>query len=246
MDVQDAKQLAEACKVRAEFCGFLASVYFKELTEEQIEALSRIEFECDDSLVSRGYARIADYLKYRDSGTRQDLAVDYARVFLGAGQYDKITAPPYESVFTSDDGLLMQDARDKALSYYRTFGYDLPEGNTIPEDHISFELQFAALLAEESARVLEAGDYDRFAELVALQRGFFLYHQKNWFPRFCDAVDTHAQTDFYRAIALITRGYLEEEAAFLDGAAELAGVQGDAGDLHPAWMDEELPEAVAV
>lgn len=246
MDVDDVKQLTEACRARAEFCRFLASVYFKELTEGQIESLSAITFERDDSLLSKGYGLMVNYLKYRDSGTRQDLAVDYAHVFLGAGNYDKIMAPPYESVFTCEKPLLMQDARDKALSYYRELGHDLPEDNTTPEDHISFELQFVALMADGAASALDDGDEESFAHLLELQRGFFRYHQANWIPRFCDAIEEHARTDFYRGVSLLTRGYLEEEAAFLEGAAEISGVEGIAGDLHPAWMDGERLEAVAV
>ena len=59
-----------------------------------------------------------EYLRHRDSGTRQELAVDYARVFLCAGMYEQLMAPPYESVYTSEEHLLMQDARDSAVAFY--------------------------------------------------------------------------------------------------------------------------------
>ena len=80
----------------------------------------------DGSTIDEGLAVIREYLRHRHGGTRQELAVDYARVFLGAGSYDRILAPPYESVFTSEERILMQDARDGAVSYYRRGGLDLP------------------------------------------------------------------------------------------------------------------------
>ena len=160
-------------------------------------------------------------MRHRDTGTRQELAVDYARVFLGAGQYDKITAPPYESVYTSEDHLLMQDARDGALKHYRAEGLDLPEENTTPEDHVGFEMQFMATLIERTADALAAGDGARFDELVRRQRSFFEEHLANWLPAFAGDIDRFCKTEFYHGIADLVRGLLEEERAVLDDLADV-------------------------
>ncbi|MFR1168535.1 MAG: molecular chaperone TorD family protein [Adlercreutzia equolifaciens] len=50
----------------------------------------------DGTAIDEGLRAIKEYLRHRHGGT-QELAVDYARVFLGAS-YDRILAPPYESV----------------------------------------------------------------------------------------------------------------------------------------------------
>ena len=142
--------MREANETRAAFCRFLASLYLYELTDEQIEAFAHIEIAGDGTAIDEGLRAIKEYLRHRHGGTRQELAVDYARVFLGAGSYDRILAPPYESVFTSEERILMQDARDGAVTYYRRGGLDLPADNTTPEDHLGFELQFAAVLAGQA------------------------------------------------------------------------------------------------
>ncbi len=239
LSADEARELAEACVARAGFARFMASLFLYELTEEQIETFAKGEFPSTDSGIDAGMAQAKEYLRHRHGGTRQELAVDYARVFLGAGSYDKITAPPYESVFTSEEKLLMQEARDGALAYYRSIGLDLPAENTTPEDHAGFELQFAAEVADRTAAALAAGDFAEAAQLVELGRGFFTFHLANWLPALCDAVDEHAQTDFYHAVALMARGYVEEEAAFFNEVAALFG-------LPEQPQEVAAPSAVAV
>ena len=109
LDGAAIQEMREANETRAAFCRFLASLYLYELTDEQIEAFAHIEIAGDGTAIDEGLRAIKEYLRHRHGGTRQELAVDYARVFLGAGSYDRILAPPYESVFTSEERILMQD-----------------------------------------------------------------------------------------------------------------------------------------
>ena len=172
MDQQTKDDIITSGADRAGFYSFLAGVYLWEPTSEQIEAMAAANFPVGEDAFGHGYALIADYLRHRDTGTRQEIAVDYAHTFLGAGNYDKLMAPPYESVYTSEEHLLMQDARDGALSFYRSEDLDLPAENTTPEDHIGFEMQFMAKLIDRSCDALSAGDNAEFARLVRVQHEF--------------------------------------------------------------------------
>ena len=129
MDKTLMEEIVAANEARAAFDRFLASLFLYELKDDQIERLAHLEFERDGSKVAQGYAQMVEYLRHRNRATAQTLAVDYAHTFLGAGTYDHVLAPPYESVFTSKQRLLMQDARDGALAYYRSEGVDLPADN---------------------------------------------------------------------------------------------------------------------
>lgn len=238
-----AQEMREANEARAAFCRFLASLYLYELTDEQIEAFAHIEVAGDGTLIDEGLRTIKEYLRHRHGGTRQELAVDYARVFLGAGSYDRILAPPYESVFTSEERILMQDARDGAVTYYRRAGLDLPADNTTPEDHLGFELQFAAALADNANEALAADDGETFAEVVSLARSFFVHHQQNWLPALCEAIDEIAETDFYRGVAQMTRGYVESESSFFDEVTSVLSLGDEVDEILPAWdvADEGAP-----
>lgn len=211
MEQRDSEELTVTNTARKGFYEFLASIYKLELTDKQIETLATQDFPLDAEYVGEGYAAVKEYLRHRDSGTRQELAVDYAHVFLCAGSYEQMIAPPYESVYTSVDHLLMQDARDAVLVHYRSEGLDLPAENTTPEDHLSFEFQFMAKLIERAQMAIETGNDLSFAELCAKQRAFYDEHLKNWVPQLCSDVRAHANTDFYRGIADITQGFLNLE-----------------------------------
>lgn len=50
-----------------------------------------------------------------------DLATEYTSLFLNAGRN---TVFLYESVYTSEERLLMQEAQDEVLSEYRKEGLD--------------------------------------------------------------------------------------------------------------------------
>lgn len=222
MDEQLKQEVLASCAARAGFYRFLAGVFLYEPTAEQIEAMARASLPTEEGEIGRGYAMIAAYLRHRDSGTRQQIAVDYAHVFLGAGNYDKIMAPPYESVYTSEERILMQDARDDALAFYRREGLDLPPENTTPEDHLGFEMQFMATLVERCAEALTGGDETEFVRLVGVQRAFFDAHLANWLPQFSRDIDTHCATDYYHGVALLVRGLLAEEAEVLADLEDVA------------------------
>lgn len=222
MDKQTQEDIIASGADRAGFYRFLAGVYLWEPKDAQIEAMASAGFPVGDDAFGRGYALIAEYLRHRDTGTRQQIAVDYAHTFLGAGNYDKLMAPPYESVYTSEEHLLMQDARDGALSFYRSEGLDLPEENTTPEDHIGFEMQFMATLVERACEALVAGEEGEFARLVRVQREFYAQHLANWLPAFVADIERHCKTDYYRGMAQLTRAFLAEEDEQLKALASEA------------------------
>ena len=75
-------------------------------------------------------------------GRRGDLAVDFLHTFIGVTQDREQVAFPYESVYTSPEHLLMQDARDEVLAAYRAAKVVLVDEACEPEDHLAFELEF--------------------------------------------------------------------------------------------------------
>lgn len=222
MDETLKRDLLASCTSRSSFYRFLASLFLYEPTDEQIETLAHADLPTVvGGEIGRGYELIHEYLRHRNQGTRQAIAVDYAHTFLGAGHYESITAPPYESVFTSEEHLLMQDARDGALAYYRSENLDLPEDNTTPEDHIGFELQFMATLIERMAAAVDAGDEERIQALARRQRSFFDEHLANWLPAFAQAIDQNCKTNFYHGVACLTRGLVINDRPVFDELVEL-------------------------
>ena len=218
MEQHDREELAEVNAARKGFYEFLASMYKLELTDEQIGTLTKQDLPTDAEYVGAGYATVKEYLRHRDSGTRQELAVDYARVFLCAGMYEQLMAPPYESVYTSPKRLMMQDARDEVLVLYRAFGLDKQESWKEGEDHIALELEFEQILCERAIAAYEAGDEDECLKLLLSQRNFLEDHLLAWYPMMAADLQKFPQTDFYKGLGKLTDGFLRNDREFLDAA----------------------------
>ena len=201
------------------FLRTLASLLYKELTQEQIDALRAYDFmsmrnDTENEDLSNGFYGLGRYLKRCGVNVRQDLAVEYARIFLAAGVADGIGATPYESVFTSPEGLLMQDARDEVVKIYRKQGMKVDKELNDPEDHLAFEIQFLANMCEKTRAALDAEEDVK--ELVGVQVDFIDNHIFNWINALMDKVDEYAMSGFYPSVMQVIRGYLTEHKAILN------------------------------
>lgn len=209
---------------RSEFYRMLSHIYLKELTQSQVEHLAQMDFSGmtgDEPLIEEGYEDIRGFLRHLNTGTRQSLAVDYAHTFLAAGNYESFAATPYESVFTSELGLLMQEARDEVYKMYCAEHIQPEESLHLPEDHVSFEFEFMATMLERTNEALDAGDIEQAIEYAKTAQRFHQEHQLNWIDDLCDAIIDVAQTDFYRGISKITRGYVHLETEVIDDELEM-------------------------
>jgi len=226
MTCEDANVLpgAEYYRDLAALYRFYSSAFLYELTPEQIELLATADMgadiaDDDTSDEAQGYRWMRAYLAHRGPDARRDLAVDYARVFLGAGVFEGDTAVPYESVYLSEEGILMQEPRDEVVACYRKNGFAVRGDMNVPEDHAGFELEFCALLCDRAAEALEAGDSEALRGVLGEQSGFIGQHLLSWLPMLQARVDTWAELRFYPALVRIVIGTLHENLA---ANAELA------------------------
>ena len=223
-------QLIALNEGRAALYRTLAHLYFTEVSEAQVEHMANQDFagmSGGDPLIAEGFEDIRRYLRKRDTGTRQELAVDYAHTFLAAGNYESFAATPYESVFTSETGLLMQDARDEVYKMYCTEHVQPSESLHTPEDHVTFEFEFVATLLERTNDALRADEAEEALRYARTAQGFNEKHQLNWIDDLCDAVMDCAQTRFYRGLSKVTRGWVRLEAAVMaDEVAALEELRG--------------------
>lgn len=197
---------------------FLARLYRVEVDQTLLDQMAQMDFsiESDQPGITEGYRMIGSFLARRSPDMLTDLAVDYASVFIGAGKTEGNAAYPYESVYTSPDRLIMQEARDQVLKAYRAEGLDRSDTFDDPEDHIALEFEYMAHLCQKTHAALleEAGP--AAADYLAKQKNFLERHLLNWIPSFCADVVRIAETEFYQGAARITRGYLEMEQPLIE------------------------------
>lgn len=202
----------------------LGRLFQREVDAELLRSLceGRYPARTGNDHLDEGYRGLVVFLNHRGERTGTELNVDYLHVFIGNTQDASHVAYPYESVYTSPDHLLMQDARDAVLAAYRSEMITLVNEHNEPEDHMGFELAFCAVLLRRAVEALTAGNIARAIELVEKERAFVRDHLGAWAPEFASDVKRIAQTGFYRALADILLGYLEVDTATMESvAAEL-------------------------
>lgn len=183
----------------------LSRLYRQEVDAPLLERLRGMTFpqNCPQPELEAGYRALERWLSAGTEDALDALAVDFARVFLGAGSAEGCAAFPYESVYTSPKRLVMQDAWERVKSLYAAHGVRIDtDSSELMEDHIAYELAYMALLCREGAERAE-------------QRAFLEEHLLTWVPAFCADLQRCAGTGFYRCVAQLTLGWLKLEEGLL-------------------------------
>jgi TorA maturation chaperone TorD len=166
--------------------------------------------------VQRGLALLQNWTQAVRGGMSSEaldeLRVDYTRLMLGV---DRVLAPPWESVYFSEDRLVFQEQTMQVRAWYRRFGVEAANHEQEPDDHIGLEFAFVAHLAQQALVALEQQEQAAFEHVLAAQREFLSEHLLKWAPQWCNLVQSQANTDFFRGIALLTKGILAELASIL-------------------------------
>lgn len=225
---------------RRDTYAFLARMYRVEIDQSLLAAMKGLSFEGrGDGAFARGAQRLCGYLEALPFNAKTELAVDFAKVFLGMGAENGKAAYPYESVYTSEEHLMMQDAHSAVARLFREKGVAPVSARAVqadylaaalgdavePVDHIAHELDFMAYLVEEGQRFAEADDAVAVATSVGEQWSFLTEHLLAWVPAFCADVERFAETDFYRAVAQMTAAWVQEDDGLLADLVSAADVE---------------------
>ena len=93
---------------RANYYRFLRRFYFQEVDTPLWAQLKQMNIpaDCPQPRMAEGYEMLRDFLARHDADILDELAADFAKVFLASGEYQGKGAFPYESVYTSRQGLV--------------------------------------------------------------------------------------------------------------------------------------------
>ncbi len=213
-------------KYRELMYRFLASVFIEEVNQEMLDAMLEMEFpQIDEPEINweqdlkAGYEMLAGVIesfrgksKEEQAEMLEDLAADYAKTFLAAGDAAGKAAFPYESVYTGTDSQFGGSVQMNLNAEYAARGFSMREDMfKIMEDHIGLELNYMAELLKEEAEQLAAGEEKKADKLSKDMKKFFRRHISNWVLLFANDIYKYTDRDFYKAIARITIGFMELE-----------------------------------
>ena len=225
-EAADEVDLVELMNARAQGYGMLARLLRVEIDADTLKELQGMRFPTatGNAKADEGYRQMFEYLRRAWDDSITELAIDFVRTFIGHGVNGYSAAYPFESVYTSERRLLMQEARAEVLATFRENNLKKDRW-TEGEDHIALELEFMQRMSLRTAEALAAGNDDEAVELVRRQYTFLQDHLLNWVPMFVSDMRMFAKTLFYQGVAQLLMGHLEEDEAVL--AALLESVDGE-------------------
>lgn len=209
--------LAAECDARGNVYGFLSRCFEREVDGALVaQCAAGWSAEFADEALTRGIQGLCGAITACEEADLEDLAVDFNRVFFGMGPLASEKAFPYESVYTSEGGLMMQDAYSAVLEEYRGNGFAKNPAFSEPEDHIAVELAYMAELCRCSAQASREGRAEAAEEELRRQVEFLGGHLLSWVKRFAADVRNASQVPFYPQLASATEAFLEADARLLE------------------------------
>ena len=209
---EETVDLVALMNMRAQTYGLLANLFREEVDADSLRELQAMRFPTatGNAKVDEGYHLLYDYLKTAWDDSVTELAIDFVRTFIGHGVNAYSAAYPYESVYTSERRLMMQEARAEVLQTLRENGLKRGAWNE-GEDQFEF-MQRMSLRAVEA---LAAGDEDEAVGQLRTQRTFLHDHLLNWLPLLTNDMRLFSRTLFYQGLAQLAMGFAEEDASIL-------------------------------
>jgi len=220
------KKLIETATQRSNIYGLLTLIYRTEITKELLQHIKEPEFL--SVLSDMGAELENDFLQKNEDELIEDLAVEYARLFIGPDKH----ISPHESIHhdtgDGDWGQFWGRSTVEVKKFVETAGLEYKPDYTGMPDHISVEFEFMQQAAKREAQAREENDSDGLLYCLKMEKMFIEEHLLEWIPIFCDKVISEAELPFYREIAKVTKNFMEfekEEISKYISEAEKAGKQ---------------------
>ncbi len=181
--------------------GLLGNIYLCKPTREAIKNWK--ELLSGDVLHSLWELKEAiDGIDIHSEQEFEDLLWEFTRLFIGPY---KLPCPPWESVYTSAKGLMVQEPYDEVKDLHDEMGLVISNPDVMA-DHIGAELNFFSILFDRIDLDPGKGRY-----YIAAARRFLNEHLKKWIPQFTQDMEEAANLPFYKALARATRDFIVTE-----------------------------------
>lgn len=194
--------LLDYCTARKHFYQFLQLLFFKPLTEETVAQLRENSDTLQLTDMNEGGQLLHHFFDQATESTLLLAKDEFKRLFAGPGS---IPAPPWESVYRSQEHLLFGATTYQVRKKYHHFGLQYIRENNEPDDHLILELEFMAYLND---LCMKQQDVQGVADLLSSQIQFLDEHLCQWIPLFTEKILKAAKSDLYRGAALLLNDFI--------------------------------------
>ena len=129
------------------------------------------------------------------------------------------SVPVNESIYTSSQNLLMQEARDEMVVLLKKYSLSQTDGIREFEDHISVELLFMAKLIRLSIEALQNNDEEVYLSLLCEQLNMYKNHFDKWVGEFVSRIlsfDLAEGEIIYRSCSKLMLNFMNEDKQIIE------------------------------
>ena len=200
----DTEKLIAELESRAGLYRLFSCLLSKEIDQLLLDDLRKPEFSA--AIAELGIS--LDELTGDNDFIVEQLAVEFARLFLGPGKH----ISPHESVHTGQDGVL-NDATTASVSHFvEVAGYVFKADSRQYPDHICSEFEFMEALISKQIEAMNEGELEEAETSKMLQHEFLQRHLILWIPHFCDEIQRSAKLPLYQALGRAVSAFIKMEA----------------------------------
>lgn len=194
---------------RSRFFWWLAEWFLSPPTRDQITGLPAADTAAPVDQMDTAWQALATSSPKADATTLEQLGVEFTRLFSGV-QEGMGPPPPFESVWREDR--LIGESTVAVIEAYAKAGFADIDSAAGPQDHVSVELKFIALLALREAEAWQADDKTGAHRRLIQQRDFLDQHLATWAPRWADAIVGQSRAPLFAALAGLLKAGIEQAA----------------------------------
>lgn len=211
----NSKEFVFLLEMRKFAYDLLKHTFFQEPSKRFIRTLIKekiilnFPFIEDRKTIADGLMKANSYLNNISSFQDEQyekLHWDFTKMFIGPSF---LPAPPWESAYLNEERLLFQEETLEVRKKYLKYCFIPKNYPHEPDDHVGLELDFMDRLCKLTIEATEKGNTEKLVELLMDQQSFLTEHLLQWIPAFTDDVINNADTDFYKGMAKVLKGYLE-------------------------------------
>lgn len=218
-------------EIRQMVYAFLGSVFLNSPNPTQIRGMieqklfNQFPLELDQNDFMEGLNQLSNWTATNEDSQLEDilsqLQQDYSKLFVGTA--DPL-APPWESVYLTEDKLTFGSPTLKVRDFFRKHGLEYERINNEPDDHFGLEMEFMSKLIQMERHHLQKDNLEDAIRLSKEQLSFLQEHVMNWAYSFTEQVGKHTCTDYFKGLALLTKGYLTWDYDLLQNRISLSNI----------------------
>jgi TorA maturation chaperone TorD len=203
---------------RSRFFWWLAEWFLSPPNSDQLASLpATAEAEPPADAMDSAWLALSNAVPDLATTSLDELGVEFTRLFSGISEGNG-PPPPFESVWREDR--LIGESTVAVLESYARAGFADIDPAAGPQDHISVELKFIALLALREAEAWHADDAAGARQRLLQQRDFLRVHLTTWAPRWADSVIQQTTMPLFAALAGLLKAGLGQAMLELTDLAQ--------------------------